>query len=193
MVSRPPFLVSLEDFLADDQRPAILPDHTFRIGEAGSANITQIPNLRPLAFHVVGKAPAPMPDGRIDTWGMGTIALGLLIGDAHLKLMRPWPTSMAEWWELMKSGPAGNEIARIADGLLPLSPKAEPVRDAFLSRVNEFLDIALHRPDRLPAIITALDALTNERLTERARAILETGIDPGADDLWPSSAEGWAV
>lgn len=188
MVKRPAFLVDMD---APQGNPPSLPDHVFRIGENGHAGIDQFPNLRQMAFHVVGKAPRPLPDGKADTWGMGTYALGLLIGDAHFKLMRPWVTSPAEWRELMGSGQDSNEIAGIADGLLPLSPPAEPVRDAFLHRIGEFLDIALHRPDRLPSIIAAIDALTNERLTQRARAILETGIDPGANDLWPRDQEGW--
>lgn len=186
MPNQSPLLVDAMDWLA---KPFPLPPHDFHIGEDNSANIGQFPNLRPLAFFVIGKAPLPpLPDGTIDTWGTGTYALGSLIADAHLKLMRPWAMNATEWQELANSGLDGNEIEAIADVLLPLSPKARPVRFAFLSRIGEFLDIALHRPDRLPSIIAAIDALTNERLTQRARAILETGIDPGACDLWPDPA-----
>lgn len=189
MVSRPPFLVSLDDFMAGDHLPGNLLDYAFRIGEGGEAGIDQLPNLRTMAFYVIGKAPAPPTDGRIDTVGMGPGALGGLIGDAYLKLKRPWPTVSAQWETYADAG----EVGDIIDRLLPLSPKADAVRVAFLYRVGEFVDIALRHPDRMPAIIAALDALTNARLTERARVILETGIDPGADDLWPTSAEGWAA
>ncbi|MBI5786586.1 MAG: hypothetical protein HZA64_14120 [Rhodocyclales bacterium] len=169
-----------------------LPDHEFHIGENDEAHIGQFPNLRSMALHVVGKAPAQMPDGSIDPEGMGMYALGQLIGDAHFKLMRPWPTSSTEWFGLLQSGPDNSQIDIIADAMLPLSLRASTVRVVFLYRVGAFLDIALHWPERLPAIIAALDALTNERLTERARAILETGTDPGAGDLWPLDPEKWA-
>ena len=190
MTTRSPSVVSAIDFLSN---PTPLPDHVFRIGEGDRAGIDQLPSLRPLAFFVVGKAPALLPDGGVDTFGMGTYAMGLLIGDACLKLMRPWAMGSAEWLDLMKSDPVSNEPGDIADSLMPLSPKAEPVRAAFRYRISEYLDITLHRPDLLPSIIAAIDALTNERLTQRARAILETGIDPGVDDLWPCDPAGWAL
>lgn len=189
MVERVPFLVGIDDFF--DARACPMPDCVFRIGEGGHANIGQFPNLRAMAFYVIGKAPVPMPDGVVDWLGMGPFALGGLIGDASLKLVRPWPTTAAEWVGLMQQGPDGSEISTIIDAMLPLSPKASSVRSAFLYRVGEFMDVALHRPERLPAIIAALDALTSERLTERARAIMQTGIDPGAADLWPDAVNGW--
>lgn len=169
-----------------------LPDHAFHIGENDESHIGQFPNLHAMALYVVGKAPAQMPDGSIDPEGMGMYALGRLIGDAHFKLMRPWPTSTTEWFKLMQSGPDDSHIEIVADVMLPRSPRASAVRVAFLYRIGAFLDIALHWPGRMQAIIAALDALTNERLTERARAILETGIDPGADDLWPLDPTKWA-
>jgi len=183
MVSRPPLLVDIDDFMG---KPLPLPDHTFRIGDGGEAHVGQFPNLRVMAFYVVGKAPVPLPGGEVDTLGMGPFALGALIGDAHLKLMRS-PQLSPDQWELWADV---GEIAAIIDTMLPLSPKADAVRAAFLYRVGEFMDLALHRPELLPEIIARLDALTNERLTERARAILETGIDPGTDDLWDSNEGG---
>lgn len=180
MVERPPFLVGIEDFL---NKPTPLPDHTFRIGECGHANAGQFPNFRYMAFHVIGKA--PMPDGSVDTLGMGIFALGGLIGDACLKLARPWPLAPGERFV---ADPAQGLIVEIADGLLPLSPAAAAVRGAFLCHMGEFLEIVLHQPGRLPAIIANVDALTNARLTERAAAILRTGVDPGAADLWQSAS-----
>lgn len=59
--------------------------------------------------------------------------------------------------------------------------------------MGEFMDISLHHPGRLAAIIANIDTLTNARLTERARAILVTGIDPGADDLWGEDRPGLAT
>lgn len=188
MAERSPLLVSFNDFMADGERPRFLPDHVSRIGEGGEAHVDQLPNLRAMAFHVIGKAPAPRVDGIVDALGMGVYALGAFIGDVHLKLMRPWSAGPEQW---EAHGDAG-DIAGIIDLLLPLSPKASAVREAFLYRVGEFMDIALHRSEWLPAIIAALDRLTNERLTERARAILEIGIDPGAGDLWPTESAGWA-
>lgn len=182
MVKRAPFLVGIEDFL---NKPTSLPEHAFRLGEDGHANAGQFPNFRYMAFHVIGKAPAPMPDGSVDTLGMGIFALGGLIGDACLKLARPWPLAPGDRFV---ADPAQGLIVGIADGLLPLSPKADAVRGAFLCRIGEFLEIVLHQPERLPAIIANVDALTNARLTERAAAILRTGVDPGAADLWQSAS-----
>lgn len=182
MVKRPPFLVGIEDFL---NKPTPLPEHAFHLGEDGHANVGQFPNFRYMAFHVIGKAPAPMPDGTVDTLGMGIFALGGLIGDACLKLARPWPLAPGDRFV---ADPAQGLIVEIADGLLPLSPKADAVRGAFLCRMGEFLEIVLHQPERLPAIIANVDALTNARLTERAAAILRTGVDPGAADLWQSAS-----
>lgn len=181
MVKRPPFLVGIEDFLS---KPSPLPDHVFRIGEDNEAHVGQLPNFRYLAFRAIGKAPAPMPDGSVDTTGLGIHALGRLIGDACLKLARPWPLAPGEQFAV---APAQGLIVEIADGLLPLSPKSDAVRPDFLFRMGEFLGIALRQPERLPAIIANIDALTNVRLTERAREILNTGIDPGAADLWQSA------
>lgn len=177
MVDRAPLLIDAVEFLNE---PMPLPDHTFRIGEGGAAHIGQFPNLRAMAFYVIGKAPAQMPDGNVDTLGMGPFALGALIGDAHLKLMYPIHTP-PEQWELRSDA---GEIATIMDSMLPLSPKASAVREAFLYRVGEFIDLALHKPTAVRFIIARLLLLTNERLTERALAILRTGIDPGANDLW---------
>jgi hypothetical protein len=170
----------------------VLPDHAFHIGENNESHIGQFPNLRAMALYVVGKNPLQMPDGYSDPEGMGVWALGGLIGDAHLKLMRPWPTSTTEWFQLTQSGPDDNHIEIIADAMLPLSPMASTVRVAFLYRIGAFLDIALHWPARMQAVAVAVDALTNERLTERAEAILETGIDPGAEDLWSRDPAKWA-
>jgi len=183
MTERKPLLQDVTAFLS--ARHNTLPDHVFRIGEGGEAHVGQLPNLRAMAFHVIGKAPVPLAGGYVDTLGMGPYALGSLIGDAHLKLMRPWPAADGDWFPRADAG----YLLAIADGMMPLSPKADAVRAAFLYRLGEFMDIALHRPELLPGIAARLDTLTNERLTERARGILETGIDPGATDLWPCASD----
>lgn len=183
MDKRPP----LQAVTGAADSPLFLPDCTFHIGEGDSAHIGQFPNLRLMAFYAIGKAPVPMADGEVDTLGMGPFALGFLIGDAHLKLMRPVPISPEQWVSCADAG----DIASIIDLGLPLSPKADATRAAFLYRVGEFADIALHQPSRLPEIIDRIDALTNARLTERAQAILQTGIDPGMADLWPCAMNGW--
>lgn len=182
MVKRPPSQVGFEDF---PRGSAPLPDHTFRIGENNEARAGQLPNFRYMGFHVIGKAPAPMPDGSVDTLGMGVFALGGLICDACLKLARPWPLAPGGRFS---ADPAQGLIVDIADVLLPIEPKAGAVRAIFLYRLGEFLEIVLHQPERLPVIIANVDALTNARLEERARAILTTGIDPGAADLWHSAS-----
>lgn len=161
-----------------------LPAHDFHIGENSRAHIDQLPNFRAMAFHVIGKAPRPTPAVPIDAFGMGPYVLGHFIGDAVLKLLRPWPVYGADGFA---ADPAQGLIEDIADGLLPVSPAADAVRGAFHCRIGELLEIALHQPGRLPAIIANIDALTNARLTERARAILLTGCDPGAADLWESA------
>jgi len=191
MVERSPYLVGLDDFLAGADTPRFLPDHAFHIGENDAAHIGQFPNLRAMAFYVVGKAPLPLPDAHVDFTGMGVAALGGLIGDAYLKLIRPWPASQIEWGQCEQPGADDSDIEIIADAMLPLSPRASTVRVAFLHRVGAFADIALHCPERLPSIVAALDVLTNARLTERARTILETGIDPGTADLWPLDLKEW--
>ncbi|MDP1611709.1 MAG: hypothetical protein Q8M11_11685 [Sulfuritalea sp.] len=164
-----------------------LPPHDFHIGENNHATIGQLPNFRAMAFHVIGKAPMLTPVIHSDPIGMGVYSLGALIGDAALKLLRPWPLYGRD---AFAADPAQSLILDIADGLLPLSPAAEPVRFAFLCRMGEFMDIATHHPGRLVAIIANIDALTNARLTERAREILTTGTDPGAGDLWASDIPG---
>lgn len=183
MTERKPLLQDGAAFLS--ARRSALPNHVFRIGESGEAHVGQLPNLRAMAFHVIGKAPVPPAGGYVDTLGMELYALGSLIGDAHLKLMRPWPATAGDWFPRADAG----YLLAIADGMMPLSPKADAARAAFLYRLGEFMDIALHRPVLLPGVVVRLDALTNERLTERARGILETGIDPGAADLWPCASD----
>ena len=165
-----------------DQATAPLPPHDFHIGENNHAHIGQLPNFRAMAFHVIGKAPMLTPVIHADPIGAGVYSLGALIGDAALKLLRPWPLYGSD---AFAADPAQMLILEIADAL-PLSPVAENVRSSFICRMGEFLEIALHHPGRLVAIIANIDALTNARLTERARGILATGIDPGADDLWSS-------
>lgn len=145
----------------------------FRIGCDG-ASLDQLPNFKRLAFHVTGKAD-----------GCGLYAPGGLISDAFLKLNRPWPVDAAAPYE---SDPCSSWLMELADGL-PDSPGLDGMRSAFLFRVGEFLDIATNCPARLPAIFAGIDALTNERLTERCRAILETGRDPGEGDLWMARLE----
>jgi len=161
------------------------PDCTFHIGEGFTAHLGQFPNLRLLTLCTIGKAPTELPGGAIDTLGLGPFSLGALIGDACLKLLRPWPLEADE--RHSDRGPF-SEISSIIDLMLPLSPKAAATREAFLFRLGEFVNIGLHQPDRLPAIIANIDALTNARLTERARAIVDTGIDPGVNDLWSIDA-----
>lgn len=157
------------------------PDCDFHIGEGFTAHLGQFPNLRLLTLCTIGKAPVDLPDGAIDTLGLGPFALGALIGDACLKLLRPWPLEAGERYN--ERGPF-SEISSVIDLMLPLSPKAAATREAFLFRLGEFVNIGLHRPGQLPAIIANIDTLTNARLTERARAIVDTGIDPGGNDLW---------
>ena len=173
-----------------DQATAPLPPHDFHIGENNHAHIGQLPNFRAMASHVIGKAPMLTPVIHADPIGAGVYSLGALIGDAALKLLRPWPLYGND---AFATDPAQTLILDIADGLLPLPPAAEGVRFGFLCRVAEFLEIALNHPGRLPAIIANIDALTNERLTERARETLLTGIDPGASDLWVEDRPDWAT
>jgi hypothetical protein len=166
-----------------------LPPHDFHIGENDHAHIGQLPSFRAMAFHVIGKAPMLTPVIHADPIGAGVYHLGALIGDAALKLARPWPLDDGE---AFAADPAQSMIRDIADSL-PLSPVAENVRFSFLCRMGEFLEIALHHPGRLPAIIANIDALTNARLTERAREVLLTGIDPGTSDLWVEDRPDWAT
>lgn len=193
MSDRKPLLMNACDFL--DQKPKDnLPPHDFHIGENDHANIGQLPNFRAMAFHVIGKAPFPMPPGhedKIDHHGMGVYSLGALIGDAALKLLRPWPFEL-DGSAVFVADPAQALILDIADRL-PLSPIVDNVRFSFLCRMGELLEIALHCPDRLPAIIANIDALTNARLTERTRETLLTGIDPGRSDLRIEDRPDWAT
>ena len=163
-----------------DQATAPLPPHDFHIGENNQAHISQLPGFRAMAFHVIGKAPMLTPVIHADPIGAGVYSLGALIGDAALKLLRPWPLYGSD---AFAADQAQALILEIADAL-PLAPVAANVRFSFHCRMGEFLEIALHHPGRLPAIIANIDALTNTRLTERARETLLTGIDPGAADLW---------
>ncbi|MDK9704011.1 MAG: hypothetical protein OEL20_12815 [Sulfuritalea sp.] len=172
-----------------NQATAPLPPHDFHIGENNHAHIGQLPSFRAMAFHVIGKAPMLTPVIHVDPIGMGVYSLGALIGDAALKLLRPWPLYGSD---AFAADPAQSLILDIAD-LLPLPPVATGVRFSFICRMGEFLEIALHHPGRLPAIIANIDALTNARLTERARETLLTGIDPGVSDLWIEDRPAWAT
>lgn len=165
-----------------------LPPHDFHIGENNHADIGQLPNFLAMAFRVVGKGPLLTPVIHEDPIGRGVYSLGGLIGDAALKLLRPWPLYGSD---AFTPDPAQSLILDIADVMLPLSPGMEGVRFSFICRMGEFLEIALHHPGRLPAIIANIDALTNARLTERARETLITGIDPGESDLWIADRQAW--
>jgi hypothetical protein len=165
-----------------DAFAAPLPSCEFRIGEGLTpAHLGQFPNLRLLTLSAIGKAPMELLDGAVVTLGLGPLSLGVLIADAYLKLLR---TRGQDDDELHGDGEPFSEIASVIDLMLPLSPKAWATREIFLRRVGEFGEIALLHPERLLSIIANVDALTNARLTERARAIVTTGVDPGADDLW---------
>ncbi len=167
-----------------DASASQFPSCEFRIGEGHApAHLGQFPNLRLLTLSAIGKAPMELPDGAVDTLGLGPVSLGVLIGDAYLKLLR---TRGQQDQGLHCDVEPLSHISSVIDLMLPLSPRAWATRETFLRRVNEFGKIALLHPGRLPAIIANVDALTNARLTERARAIVTTGIDPGADDLWLS-------
>lgn len=179
MSQRPPILTACDSGNPGDN----LPSHDFHIGENNSAHIGQLPSFRAMAFHVLGKAPFPTPAVPVDSFGMGPYVLGRFVGDATLKLLRPWPVYGADPFV---ADPSQGLIEDIADGLLPLSPASDAVRCSFYCRIGEFLEIALHQPGRLTAIVANIDALTNARLTDRARAILLTGDDPGHADLWES-------
>jgi hypothetical protein len=186
----PPFrLFAVPPAPTFDQATAPLPPHDFHIGENNHATIGQLPNFRAMAFHVIGKAPMLTPVIHADPIGAGVYALGALIGDAALKMLRPWPLYGSDSFA---ADPAQALILEIADAL-PLSPAAENVRSSFLCRMGEFAEIALHHPGRLPTIIANIDALTNARLTERARETLLTGIDSGASDLWGEDRPAWAT
>ena len=160
---------------------AALPQHAFKIGNDGYACIGQLPNFRPMVSYVVGKA--PLFDG--DGVGGGPTVLGSFIADAALKFLRPWPVTDGAQF---KSDPAQSLLADIEARLRPTPPVGELARDAFFCRIGEFMQIAVNRPCMLTDLAASIDRLTNERLTERAAAILATGIDPGADDLWPADA-----
>lgn len=186
MSARKPLLIDAVDWL--EQKPGDnLPAHDFHIGENGSADISQLPKFRAMAFHVVGKAPMVSSSvAWVDRIGTGVIALGGLIADAGLKLMRPSPLKNGERYVMH---PGFSHFPDFSDGWRRVAPAGDLARIAFYCRIGEFLEIALHQPQRLPAIIANIDALTNARLTERAREVLTTGIDPGADDLWVTEIE----
>lgn len=189
MTARKPLLMDVCEFL--DKKPEDnLPPHDFHIGENYTSHTGQLPNFRAMASHVVGKAPLLTPVIHADPIGLGVYSLGALIGDAYLKLLRPWPLEAGEGYGVCGPFP---EIGDVISLMSPLSPKAAGTREAFLSRVGEFVNIALHDPRRLPTINANIDALTNARLTERARETLLTGIDPGASDLWGEGRLGEAT
>lgn len=184
MSNRKPPMMDAADFLAQKAGDN-LPPHDFRIGENNQASIDQLPNFLEMAPCVIGKAPSSY--GELAVIGEGPHALGALIGDAALKLLRPWPQYCNEAFMIEQ---APRLVLDIADSLRMLSPIADGVLTSFLCRMGEFMDIVLEHPGWLPAIIANIDTLTNARLTERAREILITGIDPGAADLWDEK-EWW--
>lgn len=181
MVNRPLFLQGLDD---SSDGYGGLPSHQFSIEHLwAAANIERLPNFRLMVIYTIGKFPVQSPVC-IDKMGRGPATLGFFFGDVVLKLARPYPVYGSQPFV---ADPNQGLLLDIADGMMPLSPATSLTWTAMLERVGEFLEIALNQPRRLPAIITSIDALTNERLTERARAILLTGDDPGYADLWESA------
>lgn len=166
---------------------APIPSCEFHLGEGSTAaHLGQFPNLRLLTLCVSSKAAMEFEDGVTDFVSPASLALGVLIGDACLKLLRIRPRAAND----LQGGEIMSEIGSVIDLMLPLSSYAWATREAFLFRFGEFAHIALHHPCRLTSIIANVDSLTNDRLTERARAIVATGIDPGAADLWQSQTFG---
>lgn len=178
MVECPPFLHDLD---GSRDNVASLPAHQFNIeNTCVDANIERLPSFRRMITYAIGKFPRHSPVC-IDKIGAGPTVLGFLFGDVVLKLARPYPVYANECYV---ADPLQRLIVDAADSLLPLTPATSNAREALLTRAGEFIEIALNQPGRLPAIIANIDALTNLRLTERARAILLTGDDPGHSDLW---------
>lgn len=144
-----------------------LPDHTFDLQPWHAAgNFERMPSIAAMAHHV-------------EPSGVKSVAMGIFLADVAAKLLRPFPVYGDQPFA---ADTANCGILNILVDLCGVSL----VMTTFLQRLDELLQIALNQPGRLPEIARALDALTNERLTERGRSILETGIDPGADDLWQS-------
>lgn len=160
-----------------------LPDCRFRIGEGDAAEVGQLPDLASLVRFSAGRGARVLPGNQVDAFCMAPVALGTLLGDAVLKLVRPWALSSGA---RHAADPAQTIIGDVFERLAGMGNASWWTRMAYFCRIGEFLEVVLHQPDQVPGIVANLDAMTNARLEARCRAVMDTGEDPGIGDLWPA-------
>ncbi|MBL8445908.1 MAG: hypothetical protein JNJ44_00680, partial [Zoogloeaceae bacterium] len=114
-----------------------------------------------------------LPNGPIPTTNdAGTdCALGFELGQAALKLGRPWPMEAGEESEPDVAPDYISELLlRIGSG-----PAVQFLRMGFLCAPEALVEVALNAPSRLPAITERLDKLDDALIRARIAYVLEKG------------------
>ncbi|MBL8448007.1 MAG: hypothetical protein JNJ44_11400 [Zoogloeaceae bacterium] len=112
-------------------------------------------------------------------------SLGFELGQALLKLRRPWPALPGQEVEI-DDGPdyLANLSSRIGYGLA-----VDWVRMGFLGAVETMTNVALNKPDMLSAVASRLDRLTDPAIRARIAYLWEAGeplptvFDDGFDSV----------
>jgi hypothetical protein len=154
-----------------------LPRHFFLLGDASIPEAQQFPDLRLLMIALCRRhepkiyAGLGLDQSSVPSWsrfGDVITALARLYVEAVLKAAR------------LSAGVTRQPLALVVRQLEPPSPKNAAIRAVLLAAVDGYLVRTLSDPEFVPKVAAYLDALTNETLTERVRAIPLDGVDPGA-------------
>ena len=130
----------------------------FRIGEADSAGLDQLPN--PLKFP--DRFPSENPNA--------PHLLGIVLGVAVLKLYRPWPV---EENESVAIDPCGGWLVEIKEALGAVRRAyGDELGFSCLTTLGCVLDMAARAPERLPLLIQRIDALDGAALHAMAMAAI---------------------
>jgi hypothetical protein len=117
-----------------------------------------------------------LPTGLIPLTGNGTrdFCLGVELGQAFLKLLRPWPVSPHHQYEPIVGPDYSNTLLK----RLPSSSEAEMLRLGFLFPTETILDLSLQAPALLPTIGMRVDLLTDEVIRRRIAYLLPAMPSP---------------
>lgn len=119
-----------------------------------------------------GIAQIALPAGPVPNTGDDDLdyALGFELGQALLKLRRPWPPLPGQDVEIDDAPDYLSDLSRrIGQG-----PAVEWLRLGFLAAVDTLVDVALNAPDRMPAILARVDRLNDQATRARIAYLLES-------------------
>lgn len=144
----------------------------FKIGENDEECLSQIPDFR--------NFPPSFPCNELAVDQYAPYALGCVLACAVLKLYRPWAMTarnpfsldfMGGW--LFEVVPALNEMT---------TSYAKELQGSLLASLGTVIEMALCAPERLPELVSRIDALDNAALHHMALAAVQ-GMDED-DDLF---------